>query len=78
MPKVNEHECIKQNNPDFFKNLGNKFKQSLNSLTNIGKNDPVLHCELYKDKGCAHVDGMLCDYPDCSMNKEYINLTKGG
>lgn len=35
------------------------------------KKDPVKECPVYKDKGCAHVDGMLCDYPDCSMVKEY-------
>jgi hypothetical protein len=33
--------------------------------------DPVCNCELYKDESCSHVDGMLCDYPKCSMNKEY-------
>ena len=36
------------------------------------KNDPVKKCDLYKDKGCAHVDGMLCDFPTCSMYLEYI------
>lgn len=33
--------------------------------------DPVKGCDLYKEKGCSHVDGYLCDYPDCSMLKEY-------
>jgi hypothetical protein len=36
--------------------------------------DPVYHCDVYKDKAngsCAHVDGMLCDFPDCSILKEY-------
>lgn len=37
------------------------------------KNDPVHSCDLYKAKGCSHVDGMLCDFPECSMNKEYVN-----
>lgn len=37
------------------------------------KNDPVRKCRLYKEQGCCHVDGFLCDFPDCSMNKEYIN-----
>ena len=71
MPKVPEYECIRQNNPDFFKKLGDKFERSLNSLTNIGKNDPVKHCRLYKDEGCSHVDGMLCDFPKCDMNDKY-------
>lgn len=34
-------------------------------------NDPVKHCALYKERGCSHVDGYLCDYPDCSMLKEH-------
>lgn len=34
-------------------------------------NDPVKHCKLYKEIGCSHVDGMLCDFPKCSMSKEY-------
>lgn len=37
----------------------------------LTKNDPVYHCNLYIDKGCSHVDGMLCDFPNCSMNKDY-------
>lgn len=35
-------------------------------------NDPVYSCDLYKDHGCSHVDGFLCDFPKCSMNKKYI------
>lgn len=34
-------------------------------------NDPVRDCLLYRDRGCNHVDGFLCDYPDCSMLKDY-------
>ncbi len=30
------------------------------------KNDPVKHCQKYKGEGCAHVDGMLCNFPYCS------------
>lgn len=40
------------------------------------KNDPVRNCKLYKDKGCSHIDGILCDFPNCSMNKEYIEKGK--
>lgn len=36
------------------------------------KNDPVHNCKLYKEQGCSHVDGMLCDFPNCSMNNEYV------
>jgi len=35
-------------------------------------NDPIKHCQVYKEIGCAHVDGYLCDFPDCSIMKEYI------
>lgn len=34
-------------------------------------NDPVRHCNLYKQRGCAHVDGMLCDYDTCEERLEY-------
>lgn len=36
------------------------------------RNDPVKHCELYKDGGCSHVDGILCDFETCSMRLEYV------
>lgn len=36
-------------------------------------NDPVRGCEVYKNIGCSHVDGYLCDYPDCSIRKNYMN-----
>ena len=35
------------------------------------KDDPVYNCALYKDKGCSHVDGFLCNMPTCTMLKEY-------
>jgi len=39
-------------------------------------NDPVRKCSLYRNEGCAHVDGLLCDYPECSMLKEYNDKLK--
>ena len=36
------------------------------------KNDPVHNCRLYKEQGCSYVDSMLCDFPNCSMNNEYV------
>lgn len=27
--------------------------------------DPVYDCEVFKEKGCAHVDGFLCDIDNC-------------
>ena len=41
-------------------------------MISLFNNDPVLHCEVFNYIGCAHVDGMLCDFPECSMRKEYI------
>ena len=34
------------------------------------KTDPVKHCIVYKEFGCAHVDGMLCDFETCSIRNE--------
>jgi len=39
----------------------------------LRKKDPVRSCELYKDEGCAHVDGYLCDFPNCDMRNSYVN-----
>lgn len=42
--------------------------------------DPVRHCEVYKDRAngsCAHVDGMLCDFPHCSIRKNYLEERRG-
>lgn len=33
--------------------------------------DPVCHCDLYKEKGCSHVDGYLCNFPDCPELKKF-------
>ena len=39
----------------------------------LREGDPVYHCQIYKEQGCAHVDGFLCDFPKCSMLKEYLD-----
>lgn len=33
--------------------------------------DPVKCCVLYKDFGCCHVDGYLCEPDTCPMKLEY-------
>lgn len=33
--------------------------------------DPVRHCEVYKEIGCAHVDGYLCDMKTCDILSKY-------
>jgi len=40
-------------------------------FTDLRKNDPVYSCDLHKEIGCSHVDGMLCDFPTCSMLEDY-------
>ena len=43
-------------------------------------NDPVYNCDLYLDKeagSCAHVDGPLCDFPQCSMLADYRAQKEG-
>ena len=35
------------------------------------KNDPVYKCNVYKEDGCAHVDGLLCDFPECDINNDF-------
>jgi hypothetical protein len=45
------------------------FKEIFDSDT-----DPVKRCPVYLDKehgSCSHVDGPLCDWPDCSMVEKY-------
>lgn len=40
----------------------------------FGKNtDPVKGCDVFKNIGCSHVDGPLCDYPECSMLEKFRN-----
>ena len=33
--------------------------------------DPVYDCKTFKEEGCAHVDGYLCDMEDCNMFKPH-------
>lgn len=35
------------------------------------QSDPIKHCTKYRNEGCAHVDGMLCDMLICSILKDY-------
>ena len=41
-------------------------------IKDLYRNDPVINCKVFKDLGCSHIDGMLCDFPECSINKEYL------
>ncbi len=53
-----------------------KIKKILKKLCDIGKNDPVKKCPIFLTEGCSHVDGVLCDYPKCSMVKNYYERQK--
>ena len=33
--------------------------------------DPVKHCDVYKEDGCAHVDGYLCDFETCDIRLKW-------
>lgn len=37
--------------------------------------DPVSKCPVYREEGCAHVDGMLCKFPDCHIYHEHMGHT---
>lgn len=32
--------------------------------------DVVYECPVYREEGCSHVDGMLCDFPHCDIYHE--------
>ena len=36
--------------------------------------DPVTRCDVFKRDGCAHVDGLLCDFPKCSIRHDAKTL----
>jgi hypothetical protein len=42
------------------------------------RSDPVKHCEVYKNEGCIHVDGLLCNYPHCDIREQYVYFIKHG
>ena len=33
--------------------------------------DPITYCSVYKEIGCAHVDGYLCEVETCPILKKY-------
>lgn len=37
----------------------------------MGLKDPVHDCKVYKQEGCSHIDGFLCDMKTCSLLKEF-------
>jgi len=35
--------------------------------------DPVRHCDVYREDGCSHVDGYLCDFETCDIRLEWTH-----
>ena len=46
-------------------------------MKEIHANDPVKHCNVYKQVGCAHVDGFLCDMRTCDITVD-LRVTPNG
>lgn len=36
-------------------------------ITGYNSPDPVRECDVYLTTGCPHVDGFLCDFPQCDI-----------
>jgi hypothetical protein len=49
-----------------------KLKKLLKLLKDAKENDPLYNCRVFKDLRCSHVDGFLCDFPKCSINRKYL------
>lgn len=48
-------------------------KKLSEGITHPYRYDPVRKCLLYRNEGCSHVDGYLCDFHTCKMRKDYID-----
>lgn len=44
-----------------------KIKKAVDTLKPMTKLDPVKRCEVYKQFGCSHVDGFLCQVETCNI-----------
>ena len=42
-----------------------------NDYKKLSLTDPVKSCNLYRNEGCSHVDGFLCNMETCSCKKRY-------
>lgn len=45
--------------------------QSLKSAIDNAVKDPITCCKVYKEIGCSHIDGFLCNINTCSILCEY-------
>jgi hypothetical protein len=46
----------------------------IRGLNRFRKDNPGYFCPFYKNDGCLHVDGYLCDINDCSILKKYSDV----
>lgn len=35
--------------------------------------DPIYNCPVYKNEGCAHVDGPFCVLSECNIVRKYLD-----
>lgn len=49
----------------------NKIKKLFISYKEYRKYDPVKNCKVYKEEGCSHIDGYLCDMRNCDILKGF-------
>lgn len=50
------------------KKIINKIKRFYYRIIN---RDPLKKCTFHKEIGCSHVDGPLCDFPNCDIRLEH-------
>lgn len=44
----------------------------------LRNSDPVYNCPVYKNEGCAHVDGPFCIPSDCKIVYNYLDRKQVG
>jgi hypothetical protein len=47
-----------------------------NDLVRTLRSDPVKYCELYRNEGCSHVDGLLCEMDTCKERRDYVEFLR--
>ncbi len=48
-----------------------RFLNSINYIKKLRSKDPVYNCVVYVNQGCAHVDGMVCDFDKCDIRLRF-------
>ena len=62
-----------------------KFLKFLKKIIDLKKNDPFYSCPIYNNEktkvnwlfyrgGCSHVDGPLCDFPNCKSIEKIVKI----